>query len=66
MEGVGYRKYMGCLCTSSCVLRGNQAATRARLHIAKNGGACCRALQDVDHIPTMQQVLCLMPVIYVG
>ena len=50
---------------SSRVLRGDQAAATARLHVAKNGGACCRALQDVDQVPTMQQVLCLVDVIYV-
>ena len=51
--------------TSSRVLRGDQAAATARLHVAKNGVACCKALQDVDHVPTMQQVLCLVDVIYV-
>ena len=50
---------------SSRVLRGDQAAATARLHVAKNGGACCRALQDVDHIPTMHQILCLIAVIYI-
>jgi hypothetical protein len=40
------------------VMRGDQAAATVRLHIAKSGGACCKTLQDMEHVPTMQQVLC--------